>query len=468
MTLANTTRYDADQVRSLGDRAVVLGASMAGLLSARVLLDAYDEVIVVERDSMPSTPTPRRGVPQGHHVHVLLEAGRATLCDLFPSYGEDLIDAGALIINVGEDLEQYESGGVLAPPATRMEMYCASRPLLEGVAAERLRALDGVEIRDDCQFTEYVADESASRVEGVRVREDGDTAAIPADLVVDATGRSSRTPRWLADHGYEEPPVSEVDVDFVYSTARFDRPAGDRRMLFAPQSPPRTSGGAAFPVEGGEWLVTFGGMHDADPPATVAGFESYADRLPLDGIDRIVAEHDVVSEGVDRYPFPSNRRRRYEALDRFPENLVVTGDAIASFNPIYGQGMSVAALEAVRLHHLLATGDTDAIGRRFFREAAEVVDIAWSMAVGADSAFEATTGPSPTGVGLFNRYLSRLLERAQTDPELSEAYYRVVGMEEPPTALLRPRTVWRTLGPRLHTTGSGPVVEGRGQPGGTR
>ncbi|MFC6736561.1 FAD-dependent oxidoreductase [Halolamina salina] len=420
---------------------------MAGLLAARVLTDAYDEVLVVERDSIPSTPAPRRGVPQGHHVHVLLEAGRATICDLFPGYGEELIDAGALIINVGEDLEQYEAGGLLASPATRMEMYCASRPLLEGVVRDRLTALDGVELREECQFVDYRTDDSAARVEGVRIRERGDTETVPADLVVDATGRTSRTPQWLADNGYESPPTVEVDIDFTYSTIRIDRPPGDRRMLFAPQSAPRTHGGAAFPVEGGEWLVTLGGMHDTDPPSTVAGFESFADELPIDGIRELVAEREVVSDGVDRYPFPSNRRRRYAALDGFPENLVVTGDAIASFNPIYGQGMSVAALEAVQLHHLLASGATDAIGPRFFAAAEDVVDIAWSMAVGADSEFEATTGPAPTGAGLFNRYLSRLVSRARTDSALAEEYYRVVGMEKPPTALLRPRNVWRTVRP---------------------
>ncbi|KPN31304.1 FAD binding domain protein [Halolamina pelagica] len=422
-----------------------MGGSMAGLLAARVLSDAYDEVVVVERDTLPSAPTPRRGVPQGHHVHVLLEAGRATLCDLFPGYGEALIDAGGLIINVGEDLEQYEAGGFLASPATRMEMYCASRPLLEGVARERLAARDPVELRGGCQFTEYVVDDG--RVEGVRVRGDDATETIPADLVVDATGRTSRTPQWLSEHGYDTPPTVEVEIDFTYSTIRIDRPAGNRRMLFVPQSAPRTSGGAAFPIEDGEWIVTLGGMHDADPPSTVAGFETYADRLPADGIRELVAERRVVSDGVDRYPFPSNRRRRYEALDDFPAGLVVIGDAIASFNPIYGQGMSVAALEAVQLHHLLASGDTDAIGPRFFAAASNVVDIAWSMAVGADSEFDATSGPTPTGAGLFNRYLNRLVRRAHTDEQLAEAYYRVVGMEEPPTALLRPSTVWRALRP---------------------
>ncbi|MFB6154931.1 MAG: FAD-dependent oxidoreductase [Haloferacaceae archaeon] len=447
MTLDTTVRYDGDRVQRRGERAVVLGASMAGLLAARVLLDAYDEVTVVERDELPEAPTARRGVPQGRHVHVLLEAGRATICDLFPGYGEELVRSGGLIIDVGDDLKHYEQGGFFAPPATRMELYCASRPLIETVVRDRLAAFDGVEIRSGCQFTDYVTDSTQSAVEGVRVRGEGDEETIPADLVADATGRTSRTPSWLEDHGYQSPPVSEVTIDMDYSSIRLDRPAGDRRMVFAPQSAPRTTGGAAFPVENGEWLVTLGGMHDSDPPAEASAFADYAARLPPDGIEELLREYEVVSDGVDQYPFPSNRRHRYEDLDRFPDGLVVVGDAIASFNPIYGQGMSSAALEAIQLHRTLATGGDGAIGPRFFDAVEDVVDMAWSLAVGADSAFEQTTGPDTQDAALFNRYFSRFVRRAHTDSALSEAYYRVTGMEQPPSALLRPGTVWRTLRP---------------------
>jgi len=448
MTLDKVTRYDSDRVDERGERAVVLGGSMAGLLAARVLSDAYREVTVVERDPLSGEPSARRGVPQGHHVHVLLEAGRAIISDLFPGYGEDLIRAGGLIIDVGDELRHYERGGFLAQPATRMEMYCASRPCIEAVVRDRLLSFDGVELRSSCQFTEYLTDSNASAVEGVRVRDGGEEAELPADLVVDATGRTSRTPTWLADHGYESPTTDEVRVDVEYSSVRLERPREDRRMIFVPQSAPRTTGGAAFPVEGGEWLVTLGGMHDSDPPAEADAFREYAAGLPIDGIAELLREYEAVSDGVDQYPFPSNRRQRYEDLDRFPDGLVVIGDAIASFNPIYGQGMSVAALESMQLHETLAATDSGPLGPQFFEAAEEVVDIAWSMAVGADMEFNATTGPEPRGATLFNRYLSRLIRQAHTDGRLSEAFYRVVGMETAPTALLQPRTVWRTIRPR--------------------
>ncbi len=188
-------------------------------------------------------------------------------------------------------------------------------------------------------------------------------------------------------------------------------------------------------------------MHETEPPTTIEGFLPYARKLPIEDIETILASHEVVSDGVEQYPFPSNRRVRYEKLDRFPGGLVVLGDAIASFNPIYGQGMSVAALEALTLHETLASIGDEALGMRFFERAADVVDIAWQMAVGSDAAFEQTTGPTPPGASMFDTYLSRLIRQAHTDPHLSEAFYRVVGMEVAPTDLFRPGTVWRTVTP---------------------
>lgn len=155
-----------------------------------------------------------------------------------------------------------------------------------------------------------------------------------------------------------------------------------------------------------------------------------------------------VWDDIDYCPFPSNRRYYYEAVDRFPDGLVVVGDAIASFNPIYGQGMSVAVLEALGLHHVLASGEADDIGRRFFDRVADIVDTAWTMAVGADVQFPQTTGPSTPSTDAFARYLSVLFRRAHTDGEAREALMRVIAMEKPPSSLLRPGIVGRALDPR--------------------
>ncbi|MFC4405553.1 NAD(P)/FAD-dependent oxidoreductase [Haloarchaeobius iranensis] len=450
MTLANVPRYEESTVARQGDHAVVVGASMAGLVAARTVADAFDRVTVLDRDALADDPVPRRGVPQGHQPHVLLEAGRATLADLFPSFAEELLSNGGLVLDWTHDLVHYEDGGYLEPGPRRRPMYAASRPLFEAVTRRCLAAVDGVRLRPECRFVDYQLADAGTAVDGVVVesgRSDG-TSTLPADLVVDATGRTSRTPAWLAEHGYERPPEEEVTVDVRYSTAVVDRPSADRRAFFVPPTAPRTRGGGAFPVEGDRWLVTLQGVHGDDPPTEPEGLHGFADSLPVDHLARLLDEREWVGDGVESYPFPSNVRRYYEQLDRFPDGLVVLGDAVASFNPVYGQGMSVASLEALVLHHTLADGGLDGLGVRFFDRASEVVDVAWSMAVGSDLGYAATAGSQSVVEAAFTRYLARLVRTAQDDATVADAYGRVVTMEEPPTSLLSPALVARVLSPR--------------------
>ena len=451
MTLADVPRYDESAVSHCGEHAVVVGASMAGLVAARTLADAFDRVTVLDRDPLADDPVTRRGVPQGHQPHVLLEAGRATLADLFPGFAEELLSNGGLVIDWTNDLVHYEDGGYLAPGPIRRPMYAASRPLFEAVARRCLASVDGVRLRPECRFVDYRLADDGTAVDGVVVepaRGDGGGTTIDADLVVDATGRTSRTPAWLAEHGYERPPEEEVTVDVRYATAVVDRPPEDRRAFFVPPTPPRTRGGGAFPVEGDRWLVTLQGVHGDDPPTDPDALQRYAASLPVDHLARLLDEREWVREDVESYPFPSNRRRYYEQLDRFPDGLAVVGDAVASFNPVYGQGMSVAALEALILHHALADGGLDGLGPRFFDRTSEVVDVAWTMAVGSDLAYDATEGSQSLGASLFTRYLARLVRTAQDDGVVADAYGRVVTMEKPPTSLLRPEVAARVLSPR--------------------
>lgn len=464
MTLATIPRYERGRVQTVAEHAVVVGGSVAGLLASRILADRFETVTLVERDPLPGEPVVRRGVPQGRHFHVLLRAGRATLEDLFPGYGEDLLSAGGLMIDGATDVRFYDRGGYFAPAPGRFDLYCATRPLIEHVVRRRVLDRDGIEVRSECQVTDYLTDEAATTVEGVVVREGDGETELPADLVVDATGRTSRTPPWLEDHGYVPPPVDEVRVDLAYSSVFVERPPDDRRMLFVAPTEPHGRGGGAIPVEDDRWLVTLVGLHDEEPPTEVDEFTDYAARLPVPALEGLLDRNELLSRGAERYPFPSSIRRRYEDLDRFPDGLVVTGDAVASFNPLYGQGMSVAALEAVQLHHALTSAGLRDLPLRFFDRVEEVTDVAWKMAVSADFAFEETTGPKPSGTDLFNRYVSRLVRRAHTDGRLTGEFYRVIHMETPPTSLLRPSTVWRVLRPSAPARGNWLPTPVRGNP----
>jgi 2-polyprenyl-6-methoxyphenol hydroxylase-like FAD-dependent oxidoreductase len=448
MTLATISRYERTRVSSSGERAVVVGGSIAGLCAARVLADGFETVTVIEKDPLPDEPEPRRGVPQGPQIHALQEAGRATLEDLLPGFGEDVISAGGLMIDGASDIEFYDEGDFLADGPRRFPVYSASRPLFEHVIRRRVADLPGVRLRSGCQFVNYLAAADSTTVTGVEIRNrNAGHEKVEADLVVDAMGRVSRTPAWLEEQGYMPPAVDEVNIDIAYSTIAIERPANDRRAILVPASHPHTRGGAVFPIEGDRWLVNLHGIHGDHPPTDIEGFEDYAASLPVSDLKRLLDTYPRISEEVEYYPFPSNQRRYYEELEQFPEGLLVLGDAIASFNPIYGQGMSVAALEALALHHALGSGGREDLASRYFDRASEVIDIAWMMAVGADFQFPQTAGPKPRGTDLFGRYLSRLTRKAHIDSELRDVLFRVILMEQPPSVLLRPRIVATVLKP---------------------
>jgi len=448
MTLESVPAYDSEHVGAVGEHAVVVGASVAGLLTARVLSDGFERVTVVERDELRDEPIARDGAPQTRHPHLLQGSGRAILDSLFPEFGDEFVAAGGLVIDAGSDFNFYDEDGYVAHPPARMPLYAGSRPLLEYVVREQVASIEGVRLVDDSHVTDYLVDDAGETVTGVEMRGESETT-LRADLTVDATGRASRTPGWLEDQGYTAPEVAEVTVDLAYSTVTVDRETDDRRAFWAPASPPYTRGGGTIPIEAGRRQLLVNGVHGDDTPQEIDEFRRFASTLQITELDEILNSHRILSDDVAYYPFPSNRRRYYERLDRFPDGLLVVGDAIASYNPVYGQGMSVAALQALVLHHTLAHDGLGDIAVRFFDDAEQVIDTAWLMAVGADFQFPQTTGPKPRGADLMGWYVSRLTRKAHTDGELAERLFRVIMMEEPPTSLFRPGVVGRVLKPSI-------------------
>ncbi|MFC6717471.1 NAD(P)/FAD-dependent oxidoreductase [Natrialbaceae archaeon GCM10025810] len=448
MTLASIPRYDGDRVGDRRGRAVVVGASIAGMLSARVLADAFEEVTVLDRDSLPDEPAPRRGVPQGNHPHSLWESGRATIEDLLPGFSEDLRGAGSVTSELGADFKIYLQGDFLAPGTERHVMYFATRSLFEHLIRRRFLEDERIRLRPRCRLVEYLVDDDESAVTGAMIRnQEHEREVLEADLVVDATGRTSRTPAWLDAHGYESPTLDEIRIDLGYGSTFLDRPPDDARAFAVDAEAPNTRGAFVFPVEGDRWIFNLNGVHGDRPPTDVEGYAAFAANLPIPDVSELFDEHSTGSEEIVSYPFPSNRRYRYEDLERFPGGLLVVGDAIASYNPTNGQGISVAALQAVTLHHALASGDRADLARRFFDRAGAVVDVAWDLTVGGDLAFPQTEGPRPRGTTAFNWYLDRMLRRAHTDGRVADAAFRVFSLQRPPSDLFRPRVVWRVLGP---------------------
>jgi 2-polyprenyl-6-methoxyphenol hydroxylase-like FAD-dependent oxidoreductase len=441
--------------RQIGDRAVVLGASMAGLLAARVLADAYSRVTVVDRDELPEASTHRRGVPHGRHIHGLLARGQQALEELLPGLTAELIAQGVPAGDMLADTRLYLSGHRLRQAHAGLVVLCASRPLLEGHVRARVRAIRNVQLLDRCDILGLTADPDARRLTGARVLRRADSSAeqvLGADLVVDATGRGARTPIWLQALGYARPETEQVRVGLGYATRTYRLPPdaldGDLAVLQA-ATPEHPRTGALQRLEGGRWMLTLGGMLGDHPPTDPGGFLAFARTLRFPDIHEAVRDAEPLDDPV-AFRFPASVRHRYERLDRFPDGLLVLGDAVASFNPIYGQGMSVAALEALTLGRHLERG-AEPEPRRWFRDLARVVDVPWQIAAGGDLAVPGVQGRRTLKGRLLNAYIARLHAAAAHDAGLAGAFVRVAGLVAPPQALLRPSVALRVLRPSRPT-----------------
>ncbi|HEU5471002.1 MAG TPA: FAD-binding monooxygenase [Actinophytocola sp.] len=434
--------------RDKRNHAVVLGASMAGLLAARVLAEAYEQVTVLDRDTMPRDAEHRRGVPQSRHVHGLLARGQQILEELFPGLTADLVAAGAPAGDLLGDVRWHLNGNLLRQKETGLTVLCASRPLLETRVREGVLAHANVTLAQRHDVVGLTATSDASRVTGVRVRRAGadPDRTIAADLVVDATGWGSRLPGWLVRLGYPAPEEDRVRVDIGYSTRIFRlRPGALGDDLVAVVGPTQTNlrGAVLESLEGDRTMVTLIGRLGDYPPTDPDGFLNFTRTLSVPDVHDAIQGAEPLDAPVPAR-FPASVRRRYENLRRFPAGLLVTGDAVCRFNPTYAQGISVAALDALALRHALErTGEPRA--DRFFAEISPGIDAAWAVAVGADLALPGIVGHRTAMGRMMSRYVAKLQAAAADDAGLAEAFIRVAGLVDSPPALLRPPIAARVI-----------------------
>lgn len=439
--------------------AIVLGASIAGLWTARVLADHFDEVLLVDRDLLPEGPELRPGTPQARQYHILLLRGLQLLRQLFPGVEDDLIAAGAVPFDLTNDVKVRVRGHWLRQFPSNQRLISCSRLLIEAALRRRLRQNPRICFVEGVEVQGLIAGPGAAAVTGVTVRRrgaEGEAAGAPeelhGDLVVDCLGRRSPTPEWLAALGYPQPTEAAVDSFLGYVTRRYRRPAnfdaGWRMMLITATAPHDPRGGLIFPEENDTWVVMMAGANKDYPPADEAGFDAFAASLGPEFYSAV-----QVAEPISKpygYRGTESRWRHYEKLPRWPERLVVLGDAFCGFNPVYGQGMTVAALSALALGEEIARGggNLDGVAQRAERAFAQVTQGAWLLATGADLQWPETVGDAG-GNGPADRaarwYLDKLLETMGRDETVRMAFNEVNQLVKPATSLFAPGIAWRVL-----------------------
>jgi 2-polyprenyl-6-methoxyphenol hydroxylase-like FAD-dependent oxidoreductase len=450
--------------RRNGEHAVVIGASVAGLLAARALCDAYERVTIVERDTLPAVGEGRKAVPQGSHAHVMLASGQRAIEELLPGITDELSAAGAQSC-ASRDIRFVIAGHQLSREAEGAHVLLASRPLIEGHVRRRVLALPNVAVRERCDAVDLLASRDGERVTGVRVRPrgaGGDVEPLEADLVVAASGRAARVPALLQALGYPRPAEERLRVDLLYVSRRVrlqPRALGDDKLIGIGARPglPR---GLMLIAQEDHWILTvsgYGAKHH--PPTEEKGYLAFVATVAPPDVLMAIRESEPLGELVT-HGFPANQRRRYERLKRFPGGLLVLGDAVSSFNPLYGQGMSVAALEALELRRCLERGE-QRLAHRFFRAAGKVVDQAWDMAIGGDLGLPEVEGHRPLMLRMTNAYVERLLRVAERDPIVAAAFSDVGDLLAPPQEIMRPRILWRVLRGNLRRA---PVVAAEAAP----
>jgi 2-polyprenyl-6-methoxyphenol hydroxylase-like FAD-dependent oxidoreductase len=429
----------------LGNHAIVIGGSIAGLIAARVLSDYFDQGTIFDRDRIEDSTVVRKSVPQANHLHGLLQGGERVLTAFYPGFLEQLQRLGAARLMMGRDVvwrlpdgKAYSPSGSLREPHDfGFEGHLASRGLIELLIRRRTLALPNVQFESGAAVRELA--HRHGHVRGVCREGFG---SIEADLVVDATGRGSRAPRWLESMGFVRPAETTIGVDAAYSSAFYRRPQtyDSEPLVFITGPPPAfTRRGYAAAIEEEILLVGVVGAFGDYPPTNEAELLGYAEQLHCSFIADLMKSCERLST-IAHHRFPLSVQRHYERMPSFPEGLLILGDALCCFNPIHAQGMSTAALHAEALQEALAersrqSHGLDGLASLFFSKAAELNSTPWMLAAGFDFAFPQTRGERPPGMEERARYFRTLDLLSSEDIDVQRLVIEVFQLLRPVSAL---------------------------------
>jgi 2-polyprenyl-6-methoxyphenol hydroxylase-like FAD-dependent oxidoreductase len=426
---------------------------MAGLMAARVLADHADEVLIVERDDSPADGAPRSGVPQGTQVHALLAAGAMQLDRWFPGFSAEAIAAGSIVPPRDGSRDQMFINGRPRPTPSQPDLpvLISTRPFLETLVRKKTVAVPNISLVTG-RVEGLVFDGEVVR--GARYLPAGadELVTAPADLVVDAMGRSSRLSDWLADEGWPRPPMRRMPIKLNYATAMFTYDEAVTELWSSVSSagadpkagtPARTGG--FLLVEGERTIMLISGYNDDKPSRDFADYQTRC-RRDFPKVYGDIAENGQLIGEVITYHQADSRRRDFDELTRFPAGLIAAGDAVASFNPVYGQGMTSATLHASCLSaYLQENPPLDKPARSYFDRVRVIVDVAWQISTFADLELPHVDGPYPRGYRLLKWFTGLMFNAAAIDPEINEAMARTTQMMAHPNSLAQPGLVLRAI-----------------------
>ncbi|MBT6277544.1 MAG: FAD-binding protein [Chromatiales bacterium] len=427
-------------------RAVVIGAGMAGLMAAAALSDAFDEVLILEKDPLPATPAIRKGVPQGAHVHTFLGYAVQVMEELLPGIMDELYAAGAVKIRRNHDIWFHDSGGPTPIRDVGILTPSVTRPLLEHTTRLQVLALANIELRDAIRVKDFALDDQ-DHVVGVTTEIAGTVEQIAADLVVECSGRASRLPRWLPAQGFGEVPVQSLKIAMGYTSGLFRPPpelAGDHWACLMLAIPPGLRAAYLTPVNGGLWLATMYGRGGDMAPRDHQGFIKWSRGLAHPVIHEKLARAELVSD-LWTYRIPHGNWFRYDHMPRFPIGLIPMGEALTSFNPMYGQGISLAAGQALALRNVVADTPVESLAPQYFAGCEDLNSVGWSVMETRDLAYASTTGERPADLEQRWRMGAAIRRLCEQDAEVHALSVRVTHLLESPTALTRPDIVERAL-----------------------
>ncbi|WP_299402355.1 2-polyprenyl-6-methoxyphenol hydroxylase-like oxidoreductase [Acaryochloris sp. IP29b_bin.148] len=438
-------------------QAIVIGGSIAGMLAARVLANYFEQVMIVERDTFSLQPEARAGVSQSPHAHILLTQGYRIVSDLFPGIEEQLMAQGALEIDWLAECPVLFPSGWAPRLQSQIQSITCSRNLLEFTIRQQLSRIQNVHWLCASTVIQLVPDSCTAMLRGVLVKDaQGQMTPLLGDLIVDASGRSSPAPEWLKHIGYPPPEETIIDSGLGYASQYFRRPVDfskDWKSLYVmAKAPDHPHIGALVQVEGNRWLTTLMGINRHYPPTDDAGFLDFARQLRSPIIFETIKDAEPLST-IHSYRATANRQRHYEAIKQGPGNFIGFGDSICAFNPVYGQGMTVAAQSAVTLDQCLKRqwmGGGGSIGpgfsRSFHRQLAAVVRTPWLMATGEDLRWPQTTGPQPDWITkMLQRYIDQIIRLNSRQSMVYQAFTEVIHMLNPPHSLFQPKIMMNVL-----------------------